>query len=105
MTGFDIIVIVIVGVAAIGGFMRGLVQEVLSLSVWFVAAFCIHYLHYPLYSRCSATLHPRRCRRCCFALLLLIPYIGMKIIGWQRPTMAVPNSSLSTAFWALPRDW
>ena len=81
MTGFDIIVIVIVGVAAIGGFMRGLVQEVLSLSVWFLAAFCIHYLHYPLYSLllgyiASSTLSALLG----FALLLLIPYIGMKII-------------------------
>ena len=32
MTGFDIIVFLIVGVAAIGGFMRGFVQEVLSLA-------------------------------------------------------------------------
>jgi len=29
MTGFDYIVLFIVGVAAVGGFMRGLVQEVL----------------------------------------------------------------------------
>ena len=29
MTGFDIIVLIIVGVAAVGGFMRGFVQEIL----------------------------------------------------------------------------
>ena len=31
MTGLDIIVLIVVGVAAIGGFMRGFVQEVLLL--------------------------------------------------------------------------
>ncbi len=81
MTGFDIIVIVIVGVAAIGGFMRGLVQEVLSLATWFLAAFSMRFLHYPVYdfllgyipsSTLSAIL--------AFALLLLIPYAGMKVI-------------------------
>ncbi|MEO0700104.1 MAG: CvpA family protein, partial [Pseudomonadota bacterium] len=45
MTGFDIIVLIIVGIAAVGGFMRGLVQEVLSLAAWVLAAFSIYYLH------------------------------------------------------------
>jgi len=45
MTAFDIIVLIIVGVAAIGGFMRGLVQEVLSLASWILAAFTIYYFH------------------------------------------------------------
>ena len=48
MTGFDIIVLFIVSVAAIGGFLRGLVQEVLSLAAWILAAFSIYYLHGPL---------------------------------------------------------
>ncbi len=38
MTGFDFIVLVIVGVAAVGGFMRGFVQEVLSLAAWIARA-------------------------------------------------------------------
>ena len=45
MTGFDIIVFLIVGVAAIGGFMRGFVQEVLSLASWVLAVFAIYALH------------------------------------------------------------
>ena len=45
MTGFDIIVLLIVGVAAIGGFLRGFVQEVLSLLSWVLAIFAIRYLH------------------------------------------------------------
>ncbi|MBT8430857.1 MAG: CvpA family protein, partial [Altererythrobacter sp.] len=47
MNGFDIIVMIIVGVAAVGGFLRGLVQEVLSLAAWALAAAAIYYLHEP----------------------------------------------------------
>ena len=45
MTGFDIIVLLIVGVGAIGGFLRGFVQEVLSLAAWVLAVLAIRYLH------------------------------------------------------------
>ena len=45
MTAFDLIALVIVGVAAIGGFMRGFIQEVLSLAAWILAVFAIRYLH------------------------------------------------------------
>ena len=41
MAGLDIIIFVIVAVAAIGGFMRGLVQEVLSLASWVFAALAV----------------------------------------------------------------
>ncbi|MEM6908825.1 MAG: CvpA family protein [Pseudomonadota bacterium] len=82
MTGFDIIVLIIVGIAAIGGFLRGLVQEVLSLAAWGLAAFSIYYLHTPLtvqlrefYSAEPAT------SILAFALLLLIPYAAMKVIA------------------------
>lgn len=82
MTGFDIIVLIIVGVAAIGGFLRGFVQEILSLGAWFLAIFAIRFLHTDLYlaiepyvgSRTGAAL-------LAFALLLLIPYAAMKLIA------------------------
>ena len=82
MTGFDIIVLVLVGVGAFGGFMRGFVQEVLSLAAWVLALFAIHSLHSPLtlwlverqYSVTGAAVFA-------FALLLLIPYAGMKLIA------------------------
>lgn len=82
MTGFDIIVLFIVGVAAAGGFMRGLVQEVLSLAAWILAAFAIRFLHSPLtdalqdYIGTDVTTSVLA-----FALLLLIPYAAMKIIA------------------------
>jgi membrane protein required for colicin V production len=82
MTGFDIIVLLIVGVTAVGGFLRGFVQEVLSLAAWVLAIFAIHYLHTDL----TAFLYgyigkPSGAAALAFALLLLIPYAGMKLIA------------------------
>jgi len=82
MTGFDIIVLLIIGIGAVGGFMRGFVQEVLSLAAWVLALFAIHNLHTALAAFLfdyvgttsgSAIL--------AFCLLLLIPYAAMKLIA------------------------
>jgi len=79
---FDIIVLIIVGVAAVGGFLRGLVQEVLSLAAWILALFAIHYLHTPLYNALSDWIQPGTpVAILAFALLLLIPYAAMKLIA------------------------
>ena len=82
MTGFDIAVLVIVGVAAVGGFLRGFVQEVLSLASWILALFAIHYLHTPLSAQ-LATLFTNESAASvlAFALLLLVPYMAMKLIA------------------------
>ena len=82
MTAFDIIVLLIVGVAAVGGFLRGFVEEVLSLVGWALAIFAIRYLHTDL----SAFLFgyvgtPSGASVLAFALLLLIPYAAMKLIA------------------------
>ncbi len=82
MTGFDIIVLIIVGAAAVGGFLRGFVQEVLSLAAWILAIFAIHYLHTPLYDWLAPMIGtPSGAAVLAFALLLLIPYAGMKLIA------------------------
>src|SRR5688572_9472970 len=82
MTGFDIIVLLIVGVAAIGGFMRGFVQEILSLVAWALAIFAIRFLHTDLtmflYDYIGT---PSGASVLAFALLLLIPYAAMKLIA------------------------
>jgi len=82
MTAFDIIVLVIVAVAAVGGFLRGLVQEVLSLAAWILAACSIYYLHGSLskFLRGFYDLDPGA-GILAFALLLLIPYAAMKLIA------------------------
>lgn len=82
MTGFDIIVLVIVGVAAIGGFTRGFVQEVLSLAAWILAIFAIYFLHTDF----TAVLNeyvgsPSAAAILAFLVLLLIPYAALKLIA------------------------
>lgn len=82
MGSFDILVLVIVGVAAVGGFMRGLVQEMLSLAAWFLAVFAIHYLHSPLYESLRDWIGSGTpVAILAFVLLLLIPYAAMKLIA------------------------
>lgn len=82
MQGFDIIVLIIVGVTAIGGFIRGLVQEVLSLAAWILAAFSVYYLHNPLTAALRDYYDAEPATPIlAFALLLLIPYAAMKVIA------------------------
>jgi membrane protein required for colicin V production len=82
MTAFDYIVLFIVGVAAIGGFMRGFVQEILSLAAWVLALFAIHYMHTNLTIYLIDYVDsPRAAALLAFSLLLLIPYAGMKLIA------------------------
>lgn len=82
MTGFDIIVLAIVGVAAIAGFFRGFVQETLSLTAWVLAIIAIYFLHTDL----SAWLldifgSPSAASMLAFVLLLLVPYVVMRLIA------------------------
>ncbi len=82
MTGFDFIVLLIVGVGAIGGFMRGFVQEVLSMAAWVLVVFAIHYLHTDLTAAILNVMgSPITAGILAFALLLLIPYAAMKLIA------------------------
>lgn len=82
MTVFDIIVLIIVAVAAVGGFLRGLVQEVLSLAAWILAACSVYYLHGDFTEILLGfyDLDPGA-GILAFALLLLIPYAAMKLIA------------------------
>jgi membrane protein required for colicin V production len=82
MTGFDIAILLLVGLGAAAGFMRGFVQEAIALAAWFVGLFAINTLHTPLYeflkpyvdtSSGSSVL--------AFAILLLVPYGAVKVIS------------------------
>ena len=89
MTGLDIIVLIVVGVAAIGGFMRGFVQEVLSLAAWVLAIFAIRYLHTDLTAGIYNFLGtPTTASILAFVLLLLIPYAAMKLIAGRAGSRA-----------------
>ena len=82
MTGFDYLVLLIVGIAAAGGFMRGFLQEILSLAAWILAAFAIRFLHTPLTLALEEYIGPEiTTALLSFTLLLLIPYAAMKVIA------------------------
>lgn len=82
MTGFDLIVLLIVGIGAIGGFLRGFVQEILSIAAWVLAILAIHYMHTDLTAAVFAYMgSPVTASILAFALLLLIPYAAMKLIA------------------------
>lgn len=82
MTGFDFIVLGIVAIAAVGGFMRGFVQEVLSLAAWIFAALAIRFIHTPLTLALAGWIgYGVATSILAFALLLLIPYAAMKVIA------------------------
>ena len=83
MTGFDIVVLVIVGAAAATGFFRGFVQEVLALAAWVISLAAIHYFHSPL----TAFLVPFTGAKLgsssvlAFAILMLFPYAIIKLVA------------------------
>lgn len=84
MTGFDIIVLLFVGIGAVAGFLRGFVQEIIALGAWVFSIFAIRYLHTPV----AQFLEPHigtgsGAAVLAFALLLLVPYAAIKIFaGW-----------------------
>ena len=82
MTGFDIAVLLIVGLGAITGFMRGFVQEVVALFAWVFALFAIRFLHTPLASFFEPEIGTSSgAAVLAFALLLLVPYAVVKLLA------------------------
>lgn len=82
MTAFDITVLIIVGIGAIAGFLRGFVQEVLALVAWVVAIIAIRYFHSDLSGILLEYLGtPTSSAILAFALLLLVPYGFIKLMA------------------------
>src|SRR5688572_12272229 len=82
MTGFDIAVLLIVGLAAATGFLRGFVQEVLALLAWIFALFAIRYLHTPVSDFFTPMVGTASgAAVLAFALLLLVPYAAVKVVA------------------------
>lgn len=84
MTGFDIAVLLLVGLGAVTGFLRGFVQEVLALLAWLFALFAIRFLHTPVTELLEPFIGTNSgAAVMAFALLLLVPYAGVKLVaGW-----------------------
>lgn len=82
MTGFDIAVLVIVGLGAVIGFMRGFVQEILALGAWVFAVIAIRTMHIPV----SHWLEPytgdgSATPVLAFAILLIVPFAAVKLVA------------------------
>jgi membrane protein required for colicin V production len=94
MTGFDIAVLLLVGLGAVTGFMRGFVQEVLALLAWIGSLFAIHQLHTPLSAALKGFIGTESgASVLAFALLLLVPFAVIKLIA-NRMGEASRNSVL-----------
>ena len=94
MTGFDIAVLVVLGLTAVTGLMRGFVQEVFALAAWVLALVAIKNLHTPL----TAAVFPyvgteSGSAVLAFAILLLVPYAIVKLLA-SRMGEASRNSAL-----------
>ncbi|MFC4255753.1 CvpA family protein [Altererythrobacter xixiisoli] len=84
MGGFDIAVLLVVGVSAAVGFMRGFVQEVLSLAALAVSVIAIRYFHTDLTGGLTDMVGSESgAAVLAFGLLLLIPYFAVKLLARQ----------------------
>ncbi|WP_088309018.1 CvpA family protein [Novosphingobium sp. B 225] len=82
MTGFDIAIMILIGLGAITGFMRGLVQEVFAVAAWVLSLVAIHNLHTPLTQSLSPFVGTENgAAVLAFALLLLVPYMIFKLLA------------------------
>lgn len=82
MTGFDIAVLLLVGAGAVTGFMRGFVQEILSLAAWIFAVIVIRSMHTPLTAFLVKDVGTETgASVLAFAILLLVPYAFIKAVA------------------------
>ncbi len=82
MTGFDIIVLVVIGVSAVIGFMRGLSQEIMALAAWVLALFAVRFFHTPFTDLLIPIVGTESgAAVLAFALLMLVPYAITKAVA------------------------
>lgn len=82
MTGLDYVVLLVVAFGAIGGFFRGLTEEVLALASWCIALFAVHYFHEPLTEWLTPHVESETgAGVLAFSVLMLVPYAITKAIA------------------------
>jgi membrane protein required for colicin V production len=82
MTGLDIFVILLLGGAALVGFVRGFTHEVLSLLAWIFGIAALKLFHTPLQERLVDSVGTEAgASAVAFALLFLPAYIATKIFA------------------------
>jgi len=99
MSGFDYLVFLVVGLAAIMGFFRGFVEEVLALAAWCLALLAVHYGHELLADMLTPYVHnDTGAAVLAFAILLAVPYFGTKLLA-----RAVGSASRSSMLGPIDR--
>ena len=82
MTALDIFVILLLGGAALVGFVRGFVHEVLALAAWVVGIAALKLFHTPLQEKLIGPVGTEAgASVLAFALLFLPAYIGVKLFA------------------------
>ena len=82
MTALDIFVILVVGGAALVGFVRGFAHEVLALFAWIVAIVALKLFHEPLAGRLVESVGTEAgAAVLAFALLFVPTYIAVKLFA------------------------
>jgi membrane protein required for colicin V production len=82
MTALDIFVILLLGGAALVGFVRGFIHEVLALSAWVVGIAALKLFHTPLQTKLIEPVGTEAgASVLAFALLFLPAYVGVKLFA------------------------
>jgi membrane protein required for colicin V production len=82
MSGFDIVVLLAVGLGALFGFRRGFVHETLTMVSWVAVIFAIRLFHAPLSAILRPIVHTASgAEVLAFALLFLVPYFGIRTLA------------------------
>lgn len=82
LTAIDILVLLGVGAAAVTGFMRGFVTEVLSLMAWLLVVAAIRFLHTPVAAALAEPVGTvQGAAVLAFALLGGIAYFGGRVVA------------------------
>jgi membrane protein required for colicin V production len=82
MSGFDIVVLLAVGLGALAGFWRGFVHETLTLLAWVAAIFAIRLFHAHAASLIRPLVHTSSgAEVLAFALLFLVPYFAVRFLA------------------------
>lgn len=82
MNALDIFVVMVLGGAAIIGFIRGFAHEVLALLAWIVAIAALKLFHDPFHTALMGTVDSEAAASAVALALLFLPaYVGMKLFA------------------------
>lgn len=108
MTGLDIIVLIVIGGAAVLGFLRGFVTEVLAFLAWILVVVAIKFFHTPVAALLSSLVGTSQGGAVlAFAMLGGVAYFGGRLIanslgGRMRESFLGPiDRALGLGFGAL----